>query len=258
MRTLAPLLLLATGCITEPGLFVEKTGKGDGRVVSDPVGIDCGEKCGALANGPVTLVATPDANSVFEGWDGAGCSGIEPCTVDIATETTVEAKFAVVYQSLTITPDPHGHVNSLNIDCGDICTADYPAGMTVRLTATPATDYLFLAWSDDNITNPRLFTVNESVTLAAKYEMRSSLTVSFQGLGTGRVTSSPPGVDCGVGFYQCSVPFRAGTLVTLNAAPTPGSTFTGWQGCTQITGTPSSCTVDVTGPLIVFPTFTKP
>ena len=52
-----------------------------------------------------------------------------------------------------------------------------------------------------------------------------SLTVSLGGSGT--VTSSPAGIDCG---STCAHAFNSGTSVTLNAAPAAGSVFAGWSG----------------------------
>ena len=258
MRNLAPLLLIVSGCITEPGLFIDKTGAGNGRVRSDPAGIDCGEQCGALVTGPVTLVATPDSGSVFVGWDGGGCSGTEPCTLDVVDDTSIGAKFAFVYHTLTITPDPHGRVDSLDILCGEDCTAIYRTGTTVKLNATPAYDYLFVEWSDGAVTNPHLITIDESVTFAAVYELRSSVEVSIQGLGVGRVTSTPLGITCARLSGPCAAPFRAGTVVTLNAEPDPGSSFTGWQGCTPVENMPASCLVEATGENVVVAGFTMP
>jgi hypothetical protein len=54
-----------------------------------------------------------------------------------------------------------------------------------------------------------------------------SLTVDRSGAGSGRVTSAPPGIDCGT---ACAASFDAGTGVALTASPGPGSVFTGWSG----------------------------
>jgi predicted outer membrane repeat protein len=57
-----------------------------------------------------------------------------------------------------------------------------------------------------------------------------TLTVTKDGTGSGTVTSSPTGIDCGT---DCSESFVAGTVVTLTTTVDTGSTFTGWSGaCT--------------------------
>ena len=59
------------------------------------------------------------------------------------------------------------------------------------------------------------------------------------GAGTGTVTSSPAGINCG---STCSANFTANTTVTLMAAATGGnSVFTGWSGACS--GTAATCTV---------------
>jgi hypothetical protein len=53
------------------------------------------------------------------------------------------------------------------------------------------------------------------------------LTVTRAGSGTGTVTSSPPGIDCG---QDCAESYAGGTVVTLAAAAGPGSAFSAWSG----------------------------
>jgi hypothetical protein len=61
-------------------LTVGKSGSGDGTVVSEPAGIECGGSCeasfynGVLDYGqiPIELTAIPDPGSVFVGWSGEG------------------------------------------------------------------------------------------------------------------------------------------------------------------------------------------
>jgi hypothetical protein len=59
------------------------------------------------------------------------------------------------------------------------------------------------------------------------------LTVSKTGAGTGVVTSSPPGINCGV---DCTEAYAFGTGVTLTATADANSTFAGWTGggCTGV------------------------
>jgi hypothetical protein len=56
----------------------------------------------------------------------------------------------------------------------------------------------------------------------------AELVIAKSGYGTGTVTSNPAGINCG---SDCSELYTTlGTAVTLIAAATPGSTFTGWSG----------------------------
>lgn len=76
------------------------------------------------------------------------------------------------------------------------------------------------------------------------------LTVTKAGTGTGTVTSSPAGIDCGA---TCFSSFTSGTMVTLTATPTG---FAGWSGggCSG-TGT---CVVTLTSDTTVIATFSTP
>jgi len=55
----------------------------------------------------------------------------------------------------------------------------------------------------------------------------TALSVTKVGTGTGSVTSSPAGIDCGA---TCSASFVQHATVTLTAAPDTNSTFDGWSG----------------------------
>jgi hypothetical protein len=73
-------------------LTVAKTG--NGRVVSDPAGIDCGTTCRAdfVSGSTVTVAAHPDPGWTFGGWTGA-CSGTGTCTVTMNAAKSVAADF---------------------------------------------------------------------------------------------------------------------------------------------------------------------
>jgi hypothetical protein len=70
------------------------------------------------------------------------------------------------------------------------------------------------------------------------------ITVSLNGTGSGAVTSSPRGIDCGGGQTACAVQFASGTTVHLTAAPSGSSTFGGWSDACS--GTGSTCSVAAT------------
>jgi uncharacterized delta-60 repeat protein len=65
-----------------------------------------------------------------------------------------------------------------------------------------------------------------------------TLTASKPGAGSGTVSSSPAGIDCGA---TCAAPFDDATSVTLTAHPAAGSMFSGWSG-SGCSGT-GTCTV---------------
>ena len=75
------------------------------------------------------------------------------------------------------------------------------------------------------------------------------LTVSKAGTGSGTVTSSPAGINCG---SDCSELYLESASVTLTASAASGSTFTGWSGACTGTG---SCTVSMSAARTVTASF---
>ena len=69
----------------------------------------------------------------------------------------------------------------------------------------------------------------------------ANLTVFRTGAGTGTVTSSPVGINCGT---DCSEAYASGTVVTLTASAAGDSTFAGWSGCDTVSGATCTVTVD--------------
>jgi hypothetical protein len=76
------------------------------------------------------------------------------------------------------------------------------------------------------------------------------LTVTNVGGGENVVTSSPPGISCGVNCFRA---FASGTPVTLTATPASGFEFGGWTGA-GCSGT-STCSFTITSDLAVTATF---
>jgi hypothetical protein len=76
-------------------LDVVKVGTGEGRVVSSPLGIDCGDDCrGLYSTGElVTLTATALAGSEFTGWTDCPEPNGNQCEVNAGAVSVVTAGF---------------------------------------------------------------------------------------------------------------------------------------------------------------------
>jgi hypothetical protein len=237
-------------------LTVSKTGTGSGIVTSSPAGIDCGGDCSQTYNygTSVTLYADPLVGSTFTGWSGA-CSGTGTCVVSMTDHRSVNANFTIQTRTLTVikTGTGSGIVTSgpAGIDCGSDCTEDYVYGTSVTLTASPATGSTFTGWSGAcSGTGSCVVSMTDHRSVTANFTIQTrTLTVSKNGTGSGTVTSSPAGIDCG---GDCSQAYNYGTSVTLTATPATGSTFAGWSGACSGTG---SCIVSMTAARSVTATF---
>lgn len=230
-------------------LAVTKSGFGSGVVTSSPAGINCGTDCSELyASGTiVTLSASPSPGSIFSGWTRGGCSGTGTCTVNMTMSVTVTAEFTQSFQPLSVVRTGAGMGTVVSspagISCGGDCSEAYPYGTVVSLTATPASGSFFNGWSGGGCsgTGPCVVTMTTALSVVATFSPSIYvLSVSKAGPGSGTVTSSPAGINCGP---DCSEPYNSGTFVTLTAAPSFLSTFTGWSGG-GCSGT-GSCTISM-------------
>lgn len=79
-----------------------------------------------------------------------------------------------------------------------------------------------------------------------------NLSVVRSGAGTGTVTSSPAGINCG---GDCTESYNSGTNVTLTATAAGGSTFAGWNGCDTFSG--ATCSVTMNSAKTVTATFNQ-
>ena len=74
-------------------LSVDAQGSGTGTITSSPAGIDCGATCQALFDDGtfVTLSATMDTGTAFDGWVSDECSGTGDCLLTLNGDKSVVA-----------------------------------------------------------------------------------------------------------------------------------------------------------------------
>jgi YD repeat-containing protein len=224
---------------------------GPGTITSSPSGIDCGGNCTAsfLSGTSVTLSITAatgwyisDINieswrilwQLSGGWPlMASWSG----AINMDQDTTVTVSFA---RALIVTTIGSGTVSASpdGLSCGPPCIGLYTNGATVTLTPIPSQGAVFLGWSGDasGTGNCTLdMSQNHSVTATfttANYTLNTVFT------GSGAITSSPAGINCG---GNCSASYLDGTSVTLSIMAAAGwyisdVNIEDWQIWRQLSG----------------------
>ncbi len=125
----------------------------------------------------------------------------------------------------TITSSPAG------INCSSDCTENYPSGTVVTLTAAAASGSTFAGWSghadcvDGNVTVNANLNCTATFNVVAAYTLTAS--VITEHTASGRIVSTPAGIDCG---SDCAESYTAGKAVTLTPVPAANSKFSGWTG----------------------------
>jgi List-Bact-rpt repeat protein len=214
---------------------------GEGSIISAPAGIDCGSDCAATFDyaSQVTLTAAPASGYALRNWSGCTSANGNQCTVSMSADTTVSARF-VARRTLTVQRTGPGTIvgNVGGISCGSSCTTVVDDGTQVTLTASPSTGNIFRGWSGCDAVSGNQCTVSmgSDKAVGASFVARRTLTV--QRNGSGKIGSSPAGIDCGT---SCSSVVDDGTQVTLTASPSAGYALHGWSNCTSVSG--DQCTV---------------
>ncbi len=262
---------ITTGGSPPPQTFnvsVSKPGSGSGTVTSTPAGITCGSTCSAdfTSGTSVTVTAAAGTGSTFAGWSGGGCSGSGSCTFTVNADTAITATFdaAPGPPSAAITTPPDGASYSFGANAnasyscsaganGGVlktgaagCSGPVPNGSPIDTATAGAHTFTVTATDTDGQTA----SATSHYTVQSPAPVTHTLSVTKSGGGSGAVSSSPAGIDCG---GTCSHAYDDGTSVTLSATPAAGSTFAGWSGggCTGSGG----CTVTISADRTVSATF---
>ncbi len=126
----------------------------------------------------------------------------------------------------TVTSDVAG------INCGASCSGLYAQNTVVKLTASASAGSNFAGWGGDADCSDGTVTINGNVTCNPMFNLipvagQKTLSISKGGTGTGTVTSTPAGINCGA---TCAKDFTDNTSVALTATPAANSIFSGWSG----------------------------
>jgi GH25 family lysozyme M1 (1,4-beta-N-acetylmuramidase) len=195
------------------------------------------------------FVASPDVPAADWGghgwtfWQWTDCKkvpGISGC-VDADWFNGTDLGAVTVHRLTVSLATPQGAVASVPgpISCGTTCSSLFDPGAGVTLTPTPSPGAVFIGWGGScSGTGPCVVTMDADRTVTATFGYQLSVTLA--GVGTGRVTSAPAGIDCG---SICTGAFASGTSVTLTATPDSGMEFAGWSGACAGTG-PCVVTMD--------------
>jgi len=225
--TLAPFSsqILVTSAPPPPPpvtMTISHLGNGSGTVAS--TGINCGVDCTETYTygTPITLTATPNADSTFTGWTGTGCSD----NVTITTHMSCTANFALSNHTLTLNKagTGNGTISSVGINCGTDCTESYVNGTAVNLTVIPDANSTFTSWTGIGCAGN--FAITSDMSCTATFTL-SNETLTVNKAGTGNGTISSVGINCGT---DCTESYVNGTAVNLTVIPDANSTFTSWTG----------------------------
>lgn len=117
--------------------------------------------------------------------------------------------------------DPEG------IECSGDCAYEYPVDSLLSLSAEPSGGSIFAGWEGQPDCADGEILMDSGRSCVARFIGGYRLDILLAGDGSGRVTSSPDGLDCG---ETCSAGFERDTQVFLNITSNAGSRYSGFSG----------------------------
>ena len=211
-------------------------GNGHGNISQEPAGSSF--NYGTV----ITLTASPITGSSFVDWRGGVNSTNQVVTVTIDSDKLVTATFTLNTYTLTTATTGNGTGTVSNLPPGN----SFNYGTVVTLTADAYTGSTFTGWSGNVSGADQVVTVtidgDKSVT-ATFTLITYTLDTASDGNGSGSVSRDPIGSS-----------FDYGTVITLTATPSQGSSFANWSAGCVASG--NTCVLSMTGNILVTATFT--
>jgi YVTN family beta-propeller protein len=195
---------------------------------------------------PVGVAVTPDGSKVYVASSGASANNVSviatasnmvTATIAVGSAPSAFGNF-IGPPTLTIGEAGGGSGQVISSPAGINCSATsnqcatmFPDGTQVTLTASAAAGSTFAGWSGGGCsgTGTCVATLLANTMVTATFNVIPSFMLSVvpSSSGSGTVTSTPSGINCGA---TCNASFQTGTQVVLGAAAASGSTFAGWSG----------------------------
>lgn len=194
----------------------------------------------------ILLTATPDEGSLFTGWSGS-CSGTGTCAFTASTSAEITAAFSrnigislERYPGSTgtvvVTSSPAGIACALtNGNPSGDCTALFPDGTNVTLSASVDADNLFDGWTGDCSGATCSIVIHSIHHVAPMTRSNYQVTVGGYAYGTGKGTirSTPAGIECTLDGTEtagaCSHRFPGASSVALAIVPDASAFFYEWD-----------------------------
>lgn len=151
---------------TTVSLTILTSGNGSGTITCN------GATCNSTypVGTALTLLATPEATSLFGGWSGAcaATGSAHTCNFTINTNSNVTASFNLPILSVVLAGNGTVTSNPVGIECGSACSAPFNRGTSVTLTATGVG---FSGWTGGGCAGKGtcIFTLNQNTTVTATF-----------------------------------------------------------------------------------------
>lgn len=231
-----------------PTVIARTKGTGVGTINTECKSMLLFNICTAFGAPPhITLTAVPSFGSIFTGWSGGGCSGINPvCDLYVSSNILTYATFDLkTTTTVNFASGPNGSIMGTTSQTVPFNTNTSP------VTAVPNTGYHFASWTGaggfTSTANP--LTLSNAITdqsITANFAI-NQYAVTFTAAASGSVIGATP-----------QMVNHAGSSTAVTAVPANGYYFVNWTGPNGFTNTSNPLTVtNVTGATGVTANFAK-